>query len=154
FCRSDRGPRGENNIDLESDELGRDLGKAFGAPVRPANLNCDVSALGPVEFTQPLHKSGGPWAPGRSRGPAQEPDGFHLCWLLRASCERPCGRAAEQSDELAAVHSITSSTVICMIIGTVRPSAFAVLRLMIRSSFTACWTGRSAGFSPLRMRPV
>jgi len=98
-------PRGENNIDLESDELGRDLGKAFGAPVRPANLDCDVSALGPVEFTQPLHKSGGPWAPGRRRGRAQEPDGFQLCWLLRARRERPRGRrAAEQRDEVAALH--------------------------------------------------
>ena len=38
--------------------------------------------------------------------------------------------------------------------GTVRPSALAVLRLMTSSTFVACWTGRSAGFSPLRMRPV
>jgi hypothetical protein len=29
--------------------------------------------------------------------------------LLRARRERPCGRAAEQRDELAALHSITSS---------------------------------------------
>jgi len=34
------------------------------------------------------------------------------------------------------------------------PSALAVLRLMINSSFVACWTGKSAGFSPLRMRPT
>jgi hypothetical protein len=57
FCRSDRGSRRENDIDLESDELGRDLGKAFGAPLRPANLDCDVSALGPAEFAQSLHKA-------------------------------------------------------------------------------------------------
>ena len=38
--------------------------------------------------------------------------------------------------------------------GTVMPSALAVLRLMISSTLVACWTGRSAGFSPLRMRPV
>jgi hypothetical protein len=37
---------------------------------------------------------------------------------------RFCG-TAEQRDELAAFHSITSSAVICMIIGTVTPSAFA-----------------------------
>jgi hypothetical protein len=30
----------------------------------------------------------------------------------------------------------------------------AVLRLMISSSFTACWIGKSEGFSPLRRRPV
>jgi hypothetical protein len=38
--------------------------------------------------------------------------------------------------------------------GTVRPRALAVLRLMISSTLVACWTGRSAGFSPLRTRPV
>ncbi len=38
--------------------------------------------------------------------------------------------------------------------GTVRPKALAVLRLMISSTLVACWTGKSAGFSPLRMRPV
>jgi len=32
-------------------------------------------------------------------------------------------------------------------------SALAVLRLTTDSIFTACWTGRSAGLSPLRMRP-
>jgi hypothetical protein len=38
--------------------------------------------------------------------------------------------------------------------GMVRPSALAALRLMTRSIFVTCCTGRSAGFSPLRMRPV
>src|SRR3974390_668162 len=36
----------------------------------------------------------------------------------------------------------------------VSPSALAVLRLMIRSTFVDCWTGKSAGLSPLRIRPV
>jgi hypothetical protein len=34
------------------------------------------------------------------------------------------------------------------------PSAFAVLRLRVSSILVACSTGRSAGFSPLRIRPV
>jgi hypothetical protein len=63
-------------------------------------------------------------------------------------------RAAEERDELAADHSITSSAVASSLSGTVRPSAFAVLRLITNSSFVACMTGRSAGFSPLRMRPA
>jgi hypothetical protein len=33
-----------------------------------------------------------------------------------------------------------------MISGTVRPSALAVLRLTANSNFTACSTGKSAGF--------
>src|SRR6516165_611301 len=72
--------------------------------------------------------------------------------LLRARRERPRRRAAEKRDELAALHSITSSAVICMISGTVTPSAFAVLRLMTSSTLVGCITGSSAGFSPLRMR--
>src|SRR5712691_9665331 len=63
-------------------------------------------------------------------------------------------RAAEQSDELAPSHSITSSAVASSVGGTVRPSILAVWWLMIRSNFDACTTGRSVGFSPLRMRPA
>src|SRR5262245_42298670 len=87
--------------------------------------------------------------------PAQlHADAPHLRFL-RACPERPRHRAAEQRDELAPPHhSITSSARASSGSGTVRPSALAVLRLMTSSSFVACWTGRSAGLSPLRMRPV
>src|SRR5262245_12994694 len=47
-------------------------------------------------------------------------------------------------------HSITSSAAACKVSGTVRPSAFAVLRLMTNSYLEACSTGRSAGLAPLR----
>ena len=50
-------------------------------------------------------------------------------------------------------HSITSSARASSVGGTSRPSALAVFRLMISSTLVDCWTGRSAGFSPLRMRP-
>src|SRR5262249_42187577 len=43
--------------------------------------------------------------------------------LLRARRERPCRRAAEQRDELAAPHSITSSARASSVGGTSRPSA-------------------------------
>src|SRR5262245_21310389 len=36
--------------------------------------------------------------------------------------------------------------------GTVRPSALAALRLITKSNLVDCMTGRSAGFSPLRIR--
>src|SRR5262249_51786945 len=51
-------------------------------------------------------------------------------------------------------HSITSSASASSLSGTVRPSAFAVVRLMMNSNFVGCTTGRSAGFSPLRTRPT
>src|SRR5215468_5748484 len=77
----------------------------------------------------------------------------HGLALLRARCERPHSRAAEQRDERAPPHSITSSALACSVSGTVSPSAFAVLRLTTSSNFADCWTGKSAGFSPLRIRP-
>jgi len=55
--------------------------------------------------------------------------------LLCARRQRPCRcRAAEQRDELAAPHSITSAAATCSVKGTVRPSAFAVFRLITVSN--------------------
>ena len=76
------------------------------------------------------------------------------CRLLRACRERPRRRAAEQRDEVAPLHSITSSARATRVRGTSRPSTFAVRRLRNSSTFVVCWTGRSAGLSPLRIRPV
>src|SRR5262249_36538090 len=75
--------------------------------------------------------------------------------LLRARRERPTGRATEQRDEVAAPdHSITSSAATSSLSGTVSPSSRAVSALITSSNLLACTTGRSAGFAPLRMRPV
>src|SRR5215217_4445614 len=49
-------------------------------------------------------------------------------------------------------HSITSSARASSVGGISRPSALAVLRLMTSSYLVGACTGRSAGFSPLRMR--
>src|SRR5262249_22446453 len=61
--------------------------------------------LNPTEFAQPLHKSGGLFSQGRSRAPAQEPDGRQLRRLLRP-CASHLGReqqtaaTTDQSNEL------------------------------------------------------
>jgi len=52
------------------------------------------------------------------------------------------------------LYSITSSARPIKGSGIFNPSAFAVFRLMTNSTFVDCWTGRSAGFSPLRIRPT
>ncbi len=49
-------------------------------------------------------------------------------------------------------HSITSSARAMREAGRSRPRAFAVFRLITRSYLVGAWTGRSAGFSPLRTR--
>src|SRR5215467_6056742 len=54
--------------------------------------------------------------------------------LLRTRHQRPRGhRAAEQRDELAPSHSITSSARASSVGGTSRPSVLAVLRLITNS---------------------
>src|ERR1700730_15688174 len=83
---------------------------------------------------------------------AENPDAPDLADLLRPRRARPRNRGADMRDELAPLHSITSSARESSIGGTSRPSAFAVLRLIVRSYLVGACTGRSAGFSPLRMR--
>src|SRR5262245_24610028 len=72
--------------------------------------------------------------------------------LLRPRRERPRRRPAEQRDEFAAPHSITSSARASSVGGTSRPSALEVLRLITSSYLVGACTGRSAGFSPFRIR--
>src|SRR5262245_46716167 len=113
----------------------------------------DGTTLDPAAFAQLLHKRGHPLAIGRRCGLAQVPDGRQLPRLLRARRERPrCRPAAEERDELALVHSITSSAIASSDGGTVRPSALAVLRLITSSNLVGCSTGISPGLVPLRMR--
>src|SRR5262249_23479938 len=70
--------------------------------------------------------------------------------LLRCSVhtKKQGSRAAEKRDELAALHSITSSAINSRSRGTSRLSDLAVLRLMTSSYLVGCSTGRSAGFAP------
>jgi hypothetical protein len=49
-------------------------------------------------------------------------------------------------------YSITSSARASSCGGMVRPSAFAVLRLIVSTYLVGACTGKSAGFSPLSMR--
>ena len=52
------------------------------------------------------------------------------------------------------LYSITSLAVASSVSGMVSPIAFAVLVLITSSNFVTCCTGKSAGLSPLRMRPA
>src|SRR5262245_18946025 len=155
FRCEDRRSRCDNNIDLETDKLGGDLGETLEASLRPTNLDDDGTALDPSEFAQPLFKSGDPLARGGTRLPAQKPDGRQLARLLGPRRERPRRSAAEQTDEFAAPHhSITSSARASSVGGTSRPSALAAIRLMSSSYLVGRTTGRSAGLPPLRILPA
>src|SRR5262249_32737270 len=71
-----------------------------------------------------------------------------LLRLLRARRERPCGRAADQRDELAPLHSITSSARAMNASEIASPIALAVLRLTTSSNLVGCSTGKSAVLAP------
>ena len=51
-------------------------------------------------------------------------------------------------------YSITSSAIAIRPDGMAKPRAWAVFKLMTNSNWVGVCTGRSAGLSPLRMRPV
>src|SRR5262245_17530785 len=72
------------------------------------------------------------------------PESGHL------QCNSPCPPWAKSGHRAA--HSITSSARASRVVGTSRPRASAALRLITNSYLVGTSTGRSPGFSPLRMR--
>jgi hypothetical protein len=52
----------QNDIDLESNELGGNLAGAFDEAIRCAMFDDNAAVLDPAEFTEPLRKRGDPWA--------------------------------------------------------------------------------------------
>src|SRR5207237_456867 len=127
----------------------------------PARVDADILAVGPPQFLQCVNEC----RQIRSVvciGRFSIHENAHSPHLTRLLCPRRQGpgsrRAGEKRDEPAsldaAAHSITSSARARNDSGIARPIAFAVLRLMTSSNLVGCTTGRSAGFSPLRMRPV
>src|SRR5262249_19657084 len=120
-------------------------------PQAPAILDPQVAALAPAQLLQRLleRRELGTAGAATAREHADPP---YAPWLLRARHERPRdGRAAEQRDERAPPHSITSSARASSVGGTVRPSTLAVTRLTTRSNLVGCSTGMSAGFAPRRI---
>jgi hypothetical protein len=77
-------------------------------------------------------------------------DGFHLMARRDAKGVRLYTRTVCSCPS----YSITSSASASSVGGMVRPRVLAVLTLITSSNLTACWTGMSDGFSPLRIRPL
>src|SRR5262249_44394542 len=124
----------------------------------PARIDPYVATYSPTQQSQPLMERCEASLEYRiACGCGQEhADPPHAPVLLGSRYERPRRRrAAEQRDELAPPHhSITSSARAGRVGGIWGPSAFAVLRLMKTPKRDACTTERSAGCSPLSIRPA
>jgi hypothetical protein len=67
---------------------------------------------------------------------------------------RPQPDSCTAAKEAYHYYSISSSARAYSVSGMVRPRALAVLRLMTKSTLVACWTGKSPGLSPFRIRAV
>src|SRR5262245_6211543 len=149
------GAIGDDEVGHERDHFRHVLAHAFGTLGSQPIVDANVAADGPAQLLQALQQCREAGLPFRIvRGERREhPDAPHSLAVLRLRRDRPRCRAAEQRDELAPPHhSITSSARASSVSGTVRPSALAVLRLITSSYLVGACTGRSAGFSPLRMR--
>src|SRR5262245_51774923 len=120
----------------------------------PARVDLHVAADAPaglLETLQERAEAGLKFPIVRSRG-QENANEARLLALLRAHRERPRGsRAADERDELAALHSITSSARSRIAVGSSSPIALAVLRLMTNSNFVACSIGKSPAFAPFRI---
>src|SRR5262249_21135245 len=119
----------------------------------PAIVDADVAAVAPAELLKRLPER-------RQVRPrfriilderVEHADPADTVCLLRPRRQRPRHRAADQRDDLAALHSIPSSARASTLGGISRPSALAVLRLITSSNLVGCSTGSSAGFAPLKI---
>src|SRR5262249_3265472 len=123
----------------------------------PAVVDAHIAPDDPAQFAEPLQQR---CVAGLSFGIVRHPrhkhtDAANTLRLLRARRERPRGsRAAEQRDELAALHSITSSATSSRSRGISRLRNLAVLRLMTNSYLIGCSMGRSAGLAPFKILPT
>jgi hypothetical protein len=115
------------------------IGITLGRP----KVHLHVAAIGPTQARKRLRERSDP---SLLHGIVfvdrhEHADAAHALDLLRARRERPCRRTAEKGDELASVHSITSSARSRIDGGTARPSAVAVLRFTIISNLVGNCTG-------------
>src|SRR5262245_37494171 len=155
FCRLGTSAEGgrRDHVHTTADEVIHERRQAMVLALHPVVLDRHVLAFDVAGFVEAFAERSDIAYGVLGRPAIDEAD--YRRWLLRARRERPgCRRAAEQRNERAPSHSITSSARPSSGSGTVRPNALAVLKLMYSSTLLACWTGRLAGLSPLRIRPV
>src|SRR5262249_13615763 len=128
-----------NDRHLSTHEIGGERGQLIVLSVGPAIVQGDVSTLEESDIFQALQDQRDERRVDGRRTRAENAAHRHRR-LLRARRQRPrCRRAAEQRDELAPFHSITSSARNRNDEGTLRPSAFAVLRLTVNWTLTGSW---------------
>ena len=98
------GPPSKYDAYVEADEVIRQLGKSLVVSLGVAVLEANILTLDIPEIIESLSKR----VDGRPGLYPQDTDrDYFPSRLLRTCGERPSSRTADQSDELAALHSIT-----------------------------------------------
>src|SRR5262245_65731377 len=103
-------------------QVSRQCGQPFVLISGEAIFDSDVLTLNKACVFQTLTERGEELWGVAGRPGGEDPDHWHRLGLPRPRRERPRGRAAEQRDELAARHSITSLARPSNGSGTVMPS--------------------------------
>jgi hypothetical protein len=121
---------------LQADQLLRERSYPIFVTAAPTKVHPHVATIGPTQVHKRLSERRDVSLPLRivfvKRH--EHADAPHPVALLRPCHHRPRRRAPEERDELAPPnHWITSSAVANSVSGMVRPSALAVLRLIISS---------------------
>jgi hypothetical protein len=114
--RHARAARRQNDVRRECDQFHGVSATAYGIVRAPAVVDPHVAASGPAQLLQSLQERRDAGLPFRivRRCIYEHADVPHPAGLLRAHSERPRSRrAGEKGDELAPVHSITSSASCC-----------------------------------------
>src|SRR5262249_43804002 len=134
-------------LSLHSRNDGRGVGKhriwrrgevrpqCFGISGAPALINVDIAALGPPQLSKHLPQRRETDVRIRTAlfASHQHADAPRALALLCVCDERPRHCGADERNELPPFHSITSSARASSMGGMVKPSALAVIRLMVRS---------------------
>src|SRR5262249_15997185 len=127
-------PRRGDHSHMTADEIIDECGQSIVLAIGPAVLDRRILALDIAGFAQAPTESGYPGGECYIRSAVEETNQRHRR-LLRPRRERPRSRrAAEERNELATFHSITSSARTRIVVGIVTPSALAVFRLSTSSN--------------------
>src|SRR5262249_19798852 len=146
------GAGGYNHSYAAADEIGSKRRQPIILIFRPPVFNRHVLALDIAGFLQTPKKRNGDVLVVIISGLRAEETDHRQRWLLRPPHHRPRRRAPEPGNELPAFHSTTSSALTRSVFGISKPRVFAVIRLITKSYLVGICTGRSAGFSPFKMR--
>src|SRR5262245_34355590 len=151
-CKRSRITKRSDNCHATAYQVGHERRQAIVLAAEPVILDDHVLTLYVARFAEAFAERGCMAGRTIERATGDKADHWS-CRLLRARRERPrrC-RPADKRDELPPLHSITSSARASSVAGMSRPSALAVLRFTTSSYLVGACTGRSAGFSPFRMR--